>query len=196
MPYRSSRRILRGTSFPRCSPAWWSGRRCSLWRGRSINTLHSEDLEQDEAWRYDVNRINELRRQDLVYRVFHPLVQLFARFNRLAFREYLPEIGREIQAAGLPRFWTAEEYLGKLEVIALFLAPAYLYAFVEVMGPAGSVMAFVLTVLTGWLLRRRLAEPRPLPAPADQTPPPLPARSADAADGSRIDLHAGPRRGR
>ena len=24
------------------------------------NTLHSEDLEQDAAWRYDVNRINEL----------------------------------------------------------------------------------------------------------------------------------------
>jgi tight adherence protein C len=121
------------------------------------NTLHSEDLEQDEAWRYDVNRINELRRQDVIYRAFHPLVQLLARFNRLAFREYLPEIGREIQAAGLPRFWTAEEYLGKLEIIALLLSPAFLYAFVEVMGPAGTVMAIVLTIVTGWLLRRRLA---------------------------------------
>ncbi len=121
------------------------------------NTLHSEDLEQDEAWRYDVNRINELRRQDLVYRAFHPLVQLLARFNRLAFREYLPEIGREIQAAGLPRFWTAEEYLAKLEIISLLLSPAYLYAFVEAMGPAGTVMAVVLTIVTGWLLRRRLA---------------------------------------
>jgi tight adherence protein C len=121
------------------------------------NTLHSEDLEQDEAWRYDVNRINELRRQDLIFRVFHPLVQLLARFNRIAFREYVPEIGREIQAAGLPRFWTAEEYLAKLEIIALLIAPAYLYAFVEVMGPAGAVMAIVLTIVTGWLLRRRLA---------------------------------------
>src|SRR6516165_56991 len=97
------------------------------------NTLHSEDLEQDEAWRYDVNRINELRRQDLMYRALHPLMQLLARFNRVAFREYLPEIGREIQAAGLPRFWTAEEYLAKLEIIALLLSPAFLYAFVEVM---------------------------------------------------------------
>ena len=121
------------------------------------NTLHSEDLEQDEAWRYDVNRINELRRQDLVFRAFHPLAQLLARFNRIAFREYLPEIGREIQAAGLPRFWTAEEYLAKLEIIALLLSPAFLYAFVEVMGPAGTVMAIVLTIVTGWLLRRRLA---------------------------------------
>ena len=91
------------------------------------NTLHSADLEQDTAWRYDVNRINELRRVDLVYRVFQPLVQLFARINRVAFREYLPEIAREIQAAGLPRFWSPEEYLAKLEVIALFLSPAYIY---------------------------------------------------------------------
>src|SRR4029077_18502361 len=109
-----------------------------------VNTLHSADLEQDEAWRYDVNRINELRRVGFLSRVFQPLLQLFARFNRVAFHEYLPEISREIQAAGLPRFWTAEEYLGKLELIALFLAPAFVYAFVSVMGPAGSVMAVVL----------------------------------------------------
>jgi len=122
-----------------------------------LNTLHSEDLEQDAAWRYDINRINELRRVDLIYRVFQPLLKVFARVNRMAFREYLPEISREIQAAGLPRFWTAEEYLGKLEVISLLLAPAYIYAFVEMMGPAGGVMAVVMTIATAWLLRRRLA---------------------------------------
>src|SRR5258708_40276569 len=83
-----------------------------------VNTLHSEDLEQDEGWRYDINRINELRRVDVLYRAFHPLMTVFARFNRVAFREYLPEISREIQAAGLPRFWTAAEYLAKLELIA------------------------------------------------------------------------------
>jgi tight adherence protein C len=122
-----------------------------------VNTLHSEDLEQDESWRYDINRINELRRVDVLYRAFHPLMTLFARFNRVAFREYLPEIGREIQAAGLPRFWTAAEYLAKLELIALLLSPAYVYAFVEVMGPAGGVTAGVMTILTAWFLRRRLA---------------------------------------
>lgn len=121
------------------------------------NSLHSEDLEQDAAWRYDINRINELRRVDFVYRVFQPLVQVFARMNRIAFHEHLPEIGREIQAAGLPRFWTAEEYLGKLEIISLLMAPAYLYAFVEMMGWAGSVTAIVMIFVTGWLLRRRLA---------------------------------------
>ncbi len=122
-----------------------------------VNTLHSEDLAQDEAWRYDINRINELRRVDVLYRAFHPLMKVFARFNRVAFREYLPEISREIQAAGLPRFWTAEEYLAKLELIALLIGPAYVYAFVEIMGPAGGVTAGVMTILTAWFLRRRLA---------------------------------------
>src|SRR5262245_65503249 len=89
------------------------------------NTLHSEDLEQDEAWRYDVNRINELRRQDVIYRAFHPLVRLLARFNRLAFREYLPEIGREIQDDGLHRFWLAEEYLAHIGILGLNLSTAY-----------------------------------------------------------------------
>ncbi len=122
-----------------------------------VNTLHSQDLAQDTAWRYDVNRINELRRIDFIYRIFQPLILGFSRFNRIAFLDYLPEIGREIQAAGLPRFWTAEEYLAKLEVVALLLFPAYLYAFVEMMGLAGSVTAIVLTIATGWMLRRRLA---------------------------------------
>lgn len=120
--------------------------------------LYSEDLEQDRAWRYDVNRINELRRVDPLYRIFQPLVQLFARMNRVAFREYLPEIGREIQAAGLPRFWAPEEYLGRLEVIALLVSPAYFYLCVSFIGSSvGVIPAIVLTIGTGWGLRRRLA---------------------------------------
>jgi tight adherence protein C len=120
-------------------------------------SLHSAELEQDLEWRYDVTRINELRRADGMYRLFYPLVQALARFNRVIFQEHLPEIYREIQAAGLPRYWTAEEYLGKLELIALLLLPGYLYAAIEVMGPPGVVTALVLAVLTAWLLRRRLA---------------------------------------
>lgn len=121
------------------------------------NTLHTEDLEQDAAWRYDVNRINELRRADLMYRAFQQLIQLLARANRKLFHDSLPEIGREIQVAGLTRFWTAEEYLGKLELIAALLAPLYVWLFIQVLGPAGGVTAVVFTVVTGWLLRRRLA---------------------------------------
>lgn len=121
------------------------------------NTLRTEDLEQDSAWRYDINRINELRRADVMYRAFQPLVQMLARGNRLLFREYLPEIAREIQVAGLTRFWTPEEYLGKLELIAAFLSPLYMYLFLHILGGAGVVTAVVATVMTGWLLRRRLA---------------------------------------
>jgi tight adherence protein C len=121
------------------------------------NTLHTEDLEQDAAWRFDINRINELRRIDLLYRAMQPLIQLLARGNRRLFREYLPEINREIQVAGLPRFWTAEEYLAKLEIVAVLVSPAYVYFCVEFMGGPGILTAIVATVMTAWLLRRRLA---------------------------------------
>ncbi len=122
-----------------------------------VRALYSEDLEQDLEWRYDVNRINELRKQDGLYRLFYPLVQLLARFNRGVFGESLPFIQREIQAAGFSRFWTASEYLGKLELIALFLFPAYLYMAFEMMGPPGAILALVMTLMTAWLLRVRLA---------------------------------------
>jgi len=122
-----------------------------------VDMLTTADLEQDRAWRYDVNRINELRKADWLYRGFQPLIQLFARFNRVALRDSLPEVHREIQAAGLTRFWTAEEYLGRAELIALFLAPVYLYACVTLMGWPGSVLCIVLTISSAWLLRRRLA---------------------------------------
>ena len=119
-------------------------------------TLATDDLTQDNEWRYDVNRINELRRISLFFRTLQPLVQAFARFNRGAFVDQLPEIGREIQAAGLARFWTAEEYLARIEIQALMLMPMFVYVCTQVMGPAGIVMAIMFTILTGYLLRRRL----------------------------------------
>jgi len=119
--------------------------------------LRSEDLEQDDAWRFDVTRINELRRVSPLYRMFQPLIQAFAALNRRVFREQLPEIHRQIQASGLPRFWTAAEYLGRIELIALLMLPMFLYLFVGPWGFPGLVPAVVLTGLTGYLLRRRLA---------------------------------------
>jgi tight adherence protein C len=76
-----------------------------------FRVLQTEDLPQGAEWRYDITRINELRRIDVTYRVFQPVIQLLARFNRRAFRDSLPAVQREIQAAGMPRFWLAEEYL-------------------------------------------------------------------------------------
>lgn len=123
-----------------------------LWR-----VLESGDLQQGDEWRYDVSRINELRRVSLMYRVFQPAIQLLARFNRGMFRESLPEIQRELQAAGLPRFWLAEEYLGRAELIALFLTPVYVYFLFGLFGAAGLWMSILGTLVTAWLLRRRLA---------------------------------------
>ena len=119
-------------------------------------TLATDDLTQDNEWRYDINRINELRRISPFFRTLQPLVLAFARFNRGAFVDQLPEIGREIQAAGLARFWTAEEYLARIEIQALMLMPMFVYVCTQVMGPAGIVMAIMFTILTGYLLRRRL----------------------------------------
>lgn len=119
--------------------------------------LASDDLSQDSAWRYDVARINSLRQVDMIYRYFQPLIQLFARINRVAFPDQMAPIAREIQAAGLPRFWTPQEYLGRCEVIALLLGPMYVYLFIQFFGPPGSVMAGLFTILTAVFLRRRLA---------------------------------------
>ncbi|MDA1051531.1 MAG: type II secretion system F family protein [Planctomycetota bacterium] len=123
-----------------------------------VAALTTEDLEQDAEWRYDISRINKLRQMDPVYRLFQPLIRLFAKLNRAAFSTSLPEVHRQIQAAGLPRFWLPEEYLARCELLALLMAPAYFFACISYMGMAGTVTALMLTGITGWLLRRRLAK--------------------------------------
>jgi len=120
--------------------------------------FQTKDLEQGAEWRYDVSRINELRRQDRFFRLFQPWIQLLARFNRAAFRDALPEIQRHINCAGLPRFWLAEEYLAKLELIALLLFPVYLYVAIRAIGSGGILIAVIFAGLTVFLLRLRLAD--------------------------------------
>lgn len=126
---------------------WWTVTRA----------LESEEAQQDDEWRYDVNRINELRRASLFYRSLQPLVQGLATLNRRAFAAQLPEIGRELLVAGESRFWTAAEWLARIEIQALLIAFPLFYVCLEVMGPPGVVLAAVLTVLAAVLLRRRLA---------------------------------------
>ena len=101
---------------------------------------------------YDISRINELRRIDTLYRVFQPLMRGLAWFNRRLFWESLPGIQREIQAAGLPRFWLPEEYLARLELLALFCGPFYLYMFAAMFGSAGVALAIVAVPLMAFLL--------------------------------------------
>jgi len=127
--------------------AWWV--RC---------VLASEDLRQGAEWRYDVSRINELRRLDASYRVFQPAIQVLARLNRAMFRDSLPEIQRQIQAAGLTRFWLAEEYLARAELLAMLLSPVFVYLCVSTFGVgSGLLTALLCVILTVWLMRLRLA---------------------------------------
>ena len=123
-----------------------------------VAALTTQDLEQDNEWRYDVSRINALRRLDPIYRLFQPLIQVFARLNRAAFAGSLPEVYRQIQAAGLPRFWLPEEYLARCELLALLMAPAYFFTCINYLGMAGTITALMLTLITAWLLRRRLSK--------------------------------------
>ncbi|MHB9047929.1 MAG: type II secretion system F family protein, partial [Pirellulales bacterium] len=122
-----------------------------------VSTLATPDLQQQDDWRYDVSRINELRRQDAFYRSFQPVLQLLARFNRAAFREHLPLIQREIQAAGESRFWLPEEYLARAELVAIFLSPVYAYFAVRWVGWGGLIVALAGSLFTAWFLRHRLA---------------------------------------
>jgi len=121
-----------------------------------VAAIRSEDLQQGIEWRYDVSRINELRRLDPLYRFFQPVILAFASANRAAFRESLPEIQREIHAAGLPRFWLAEEYLARTQLIGLLLSPVYAYLFFDWFGVAGLLFTVMAVGLTAWVLRRHL----------------------------------------
>ncbi len=127
---------------------------CVWW---AIRVLQSEDLRQGAEWRYDISRINELRRADAFYRLFQPAIQFLARFNRVLFHDSLPEVFRQIQTAGLPRFWLPEEYLGRMELVAVFLSPIYAYLCMSAFGLGGLLAALVIMLATVWLLRLRLA---------------------------------------
>ena len=126
--------------------AWWI-----------LTVLRTEDLKQGAEWRYDISRINELRRICVPYRVFQPVIGLLAKVNRLVLRDSLPEIQRQIQAAGLPRFWLAEEYLAWMELLAMFITPIYIYFFVSLFAVAGLLPALGGFLLTAFFLRLRLA---------------------------------------
>lgn len=123
------------------------------WISRMLST---EDLRQGDEWRYDISRINELRKADALYRVFQPVIRWLAPLNRRAFADSLPEIQREIQASGMPRFWLAEEYLARIELIVLLFAPVVLYVGFKAMQAPGLVIALAMLGVSGWLMRRGL----------------------------------------
>lgn len=95
-------------------------------------------------------------RIDPLFRMLQPVVQGLARLNRNAFRGELPETYRQIQMAGLSRFWLPEEYLGKLQVISLLLTPFFALVCLSQLGFSGVVPTLMLTVITFWILKRQL----------------------------------------
>lgn len=126
--------------------------------GWILAALLSEDVPQDAEWRYDVSRINALRRSDATYRLLQPIVTLLAKLNRAAFGASLPEMQRELLAAGYSRYWLPEEFLARAQIHAVLLMPGIIYACVEMMGGPGVVMGILFTGIVAWLLRRRLAQ--------------------------------------
>ena len=126
--------------------AWWF-----------FAALLADDPDADAEWRYDRVRIAELKRQDVMYRALAPLFAILGRVNRIVFRDSLPEVQRELQAAGLPRFWLPEEYLARCQLLAILLSPVMIASCIGIMGTMGAVLGLVLAALTAWLLRRQLA---------------------------------------
>ena len=159
MSSRDFRRDFRPTSALQAAGSAAAGTGRRRWPpGGSFGVLRSEDLQQGIEWRYDVSRINELRRMDLFYRLFQPAIQLLGPAEPQAVRRQPAGDSREIQAAGLPRFWLAEEYLGKVELIALLpVAGLRLRVFSTGSAPAACCWPLLAVVATAWLLRRRLA---------------------------------------
>jgi tight adherence protein C len=122
-----------------------------------FRVLESDDLAQGSEWRYDVSRMNELRRIDPMYRLFQPLLSILAKMNRVIFVDRLPEIYRQIQAAGLPRFWLPEEYLGRMQLVALCSTPFWIYMLSWIFGTQGLLLVPVAVIATALFLRYRLA---------------------------------------
>ena len=122
-----------------------------------FHVLESDDLAQGAEWRHDVSRMNELRRIDPLYRLFQPLVSVLARMNRVIFVDRLAEVYRQIQAAGLPRFWLPEEYLARMQLLALCSMPFWIYLLFWIFGSQGMLLVPVAVIATALFLRYRLA---------------------------------------
>jgi len=69
----------------------------------------------------------------------------------------LPEIHRQLQAAGMPRAWLPEEYLGRIQLISLLSVPAHVLMCIYLFGIDAAFLGIPLAGLTLWLLRRQLA---------------------------------------
>ena len=56
----------------------------------------------------------------------------------------------------MSRYWLAEEYLGKLELISILLLPVYALSFVATIGGMGVLTAFIASGMTFWVMKRQI----------------------------------------
>ena len=90
-------------------------------RGGSSACCAAKTCGKGIEWRYDVSRINELRRRIGSTALFQPMIQLLARVNRKLFRDSLAgDLPRD--SGGRPAaVLAARGVFGKLQLIALAL---------------------------------------------------------------------------
>lgn len=122
-----------------------------------LQSLATEEDAKEREWRYDVARMAELRRTDWVYRFFKRPLEALASINRGLFRGVLPEISREIGAAGLTRAWLPEEYLARCELLAILSMPLLALGLWKGLGVEALTLLPPATILVGYYFRRRLA---------------------------------------
>lgn len=123
----------------------------------SLGSAATPDATQDDEWRYDRSRRANLAELDWVVRFFPAGVNALAAVNRAIFPQTIHSMERELQAAGLPRFWLAEEYLAKGELIALALLPLATLMTVQMIGPVGWVLGPLVALALAFWQRRHLA---------------------------------------
>jgi tight adherence protein C len=111
---------------------------------------------EEGPWRYDVNRMATLRQNDLIYRVFEPLLRSLATFNRGLFAGSLPKVERDLILAGITRAWLPEEYLARMQIVALLMLPIYTMASYYAFGLEGTWLGPLGSLVTAFLLRRQL----------------------------------------
>ncbi|VAX35951.1 L-Proline/Glycine betaine transporter ProP [hydrothermal vent metagenome] len=124
---------------------------------RFLINLFADNQTGDEKWRYDLTRIHELKLISPMFRTIFPLFQVLGRINRNFFKSQLQEVNRQMKAAGISRFWLAEEYIAQMQIVTALLLPVYLYFCLRWMGTVGIVSAIMLFGLTFFILRRQLA---------------------------------------
>jgi tight adherence protein C len=120
----------------------------------TIRAVGIEDAPPE--WRYSVVRLDELRTTSLQFRLLEPFIRSLAPVNARWFSSNLPAINRELLASGHSRAWSADEWLGLLEIQTILISVPLAFVWYQMMGVPGLMLAAVQSIVVAFLLRRRL----------------------------------------